>query len=96
MAAFVLHTALHREPSVVVALVSGLALLALSRLDAEDVAKDFEWPTLIFFAGLFIMVGGLGQYAHHREADAGRRPLRSGRWRATGTAGRGQSPRVDV
>ena len=28
-----------------------------------------------------------GQHAHHREADAGRRPLRSGRWRATGTAG---------
>jgi hypothetical protein len=61
--------------------------LALSRLDAEDVAKDVEWPTLISFAGLFIMVGGQGQHAHHREVDAGRRPLRSGRWRATGTAG---------
>jgi Na+/H+ antiporter NhaD/arsenite permease-like protein len=57
-AAFVLHTALHLEPSVV-AMVGGLALLALSRLDAQDVAKDVEWPTLAFFAGLFIMVGAL-------------------------------------
>ncbi|HEX6075106.1 MAG TPA: ArsB/NhaD family transporter [Micromonosporaceae bacterium] len=58
MAAFVLHTALHLEPAVV-AIVGGLLLLALSRLDAEDVAKDVEWPTLAFFAGLFIMVGAL-------------------------------------
>jgi Na+/H+ antiporter NhaD/arsenite permease-like protein len=58
MAAFVLHTVLHLEPAVV-AIVGGLLLLAVSRLDAEDVAKDVEWPTLVFFAGLFIMVGGL-------------------------------------
>jgi Na+/H+ antiporter NhaD/arsenite permease-like protein len=57
-AAFVLHTVLHLEPSVV-ALIGGLVLLALSRLDPQDVAKDVEWPTLIFFAGLFVMVGGL-------------------------------------
>src|SRR5688572_1792773 len=57
-AAFVLHTVLHLEPSVV-AMVGGLLLLALSRLNAEAVAKDVEWPTLVFFAGLFIMVGAL-------------------------------------
>ncbi|WP_093617967.1 SLC13 family permease [Actinoplanes philippinensis] len=56
--AFVLHTLLHLEPSVV-ALLGGLLLLVLSRLDPEEVAKDVEWPTLIFFAGLFVMVGGL-------------------------------------
>ncbi|MEU0546211.1 ArsB/NhaD family transporter [Micromonospora sp. NPDC005979] len=56
--AFSLHTVLHLEPSVV-AILGGLLLLALSRLDAEDVAKDVEWPTLVFFAGLFIMVGAL-------------------------------------
>jgi Na+/H+ antiporter NhaD/arsenite permease-like protein len=56
--AFVLHTVVHLEPSVV-ALIGGLVLLAASRLDAEAVAKDVEWPTLIFFAGLFVMVGGL-------------------------------------
>jgi Na+/H+ antiporter NhaD/arsenite permease-like protein len=56
--AFVLHTALHLEPSVV-AIVGGLAPLVLSRLDAGAVAKDVEWPTLVFFAGLFIMGGAL-------------------------------------
>jgi Na+/H+ antiporter NhaD/arsenite permease-like protein len=43
----------------VIALVGGLVLLAASRLDAEQVAKDVEWPTLVFFAGLFVMVGAL-------------------------------------
>ncbi|MDQ3760776.1 MAG: ArsB/NhaD family transporter [Actinomycetota bacterium] len=57
-AAFVLHTVLHLEPAVV-AMVGGLVLLAASRLDAEEVAKDVEWPTLVFFAGLFVMVGSL-------------------------------------
>ncbi|GAA3346322.1 ArsB/NhaD family transporter [Amorphoplanes nipponensis] len=58
LVAFVLHTLLGLEPSVV-ALLGGLLLLAASRLDATEVAKDVEWPTLIFFAGLFVMVGGL-------------------------------------
>ncbi|HYN92728.1 MAG TPA: ArsB/NhaD family transporter [Pilimelia sp.] len=57
-AAFVLHTTLHLEPAVV-ALLGGLLLLVLSRLDAEEVARDVEWPTLVFFAGLFVMVGAL-------------------------------------
>jgi Na+/H+ antiporter NhaD/arsenite permease-like protein len=57
-AAFVLHTALHLEPAVV-ASVGGLLLLLLSRLDPTAVARDVEWPTLIFFAGLFVMVGAL-------------------------------------
>lgn len=56
--AFVLHAVVHLEPSVV-ALIGGLVLLAASRLDPEAVAKDVEWPTLVFFAGLFVMVGGL-------------------------------------
>lgn len=56
--AFVLHSVLHLEPSVV-ALVGGLVLMAASRLDPEDVAREVEWPTLIFFAGLFVMVGAL-------------------------------------
>jgi Na+/H+ antiporter NhaD/arsenite permease-like protein len=58
LVAFTLHTVLGLEPSVV-ALLGGLLLLALSRLDATEVAKDVEWPTLVFFAGLFVMVGAL-------------------------------------
>jgi Na+/H+ antiporter NhaD/arsenite permease-like protein len=57
-AAFVLHTVLHLDPAVV-AILGGLLLLVLSRLDAEAVAKDVEWPTLVFFVGLFVMVGAL-------------------------------------
>lgn len=58
LVAFSLHTLLDLEPSVV-ALLGGLLLLAASRLDATEIAKDVEWPTLIFFAGLFVMVGSL-------------------------------------
>src|SRR5690606_24928071 len=58
LVAFVLHTVLHLEPSVV-AISGGLLLLALSRLPTEEVAADVEWPTLAFFAGLFVMVGAL-------------------------------------
>lgn len=60
MVAFVLHTALHVEPSVV-AITGGLVLLAASRLGATKVAKDVEWETLVFFTGLFVMVGALVQ-----------------------------------
>jgi Na+/H+ antiporter NhaD/arsenite permease-like protein len=60
LVAFVLHTALHLEPAVV-AIVGGLVLLVASRLDAEQVAQDVEWPTLLFFCGLFVMVGALVQ-----------------------------------
>ncbi|NUT34360.1 MAG: ArsB/NhaD family transporter [Hamadaea sp.] len=58
LAAFMLHAVLHLEPSVV-AIVGGLVLLAASRLDADEVAREVEWHTLIFFAGLFVMVGAL-------------------------------------
>ncbi|MEV0720288.1 ArsB/NhaD family transporter [Asanoa sp. NPDC050611] len=56
--AFALQTVLRLEPSVI-AMVGGLVLLALSRLDPTEVAGDVEWPTLVFFAGLFVMVGAL-------------------------------------
>jgi anion transporter len=56
--AFVLHTVLGLEPSVV-AVVGGLVLLVVPRVDAEEIARDVEWPTLVFFAGLFVMVGAL-------------------------------------
>ncbi len=58
LGAFMLHSVLHLEPSVV-AVVGGLMLLAASRLDPDEIARDVEWHTLIFFAGLFVMVGAL-------------------------------------
>lgn len=41
MICFVLHTTLHIEPSVV-AITGGLVLLAVSRLDAGDVVRDWS------------------------------------------------------
>ncbi len=82
LVAFSLHTVLGLEPSVV-ALLGGLLLLALSRLDATDVAKDVEWPTLIFFAGLFVMVGAPGRHRRDRHP----RPRRHRRGRGQAVAG---------
>lgn len=58
MIAFVLHTVLHLEPSIVALLGAGV-LAVISGLKPRDYLQDVEWPTLIFFMGLFIMVGAL-------------------------------------
>ncbi|WP_405907711.1 ArsB/NhaD family transporter [Streptomyces sp. NBC_00828] len=58
VAGFVLHPVLHYEPSIVALLGAGL-LIAVSTADTGEVLAEVEWPTLAFFAGLFIMIGGL-------------------------------------
>jgi Na+/H+ antiporter NhaD/arsenite permease-like protein len=58
LAAFVLHPVLHYAPSVVALLGAGL-LIAVTRVRTEQALQDVEWPTLAFFMGLFVMVGGL-------------------------------------
>jgi Na+/H+ antiporter NhaD/arsenite permease-like protein len=55
---FVGHNALHIEPSVV-ALIGAGALVLLSRSKPREFMPSVEWQTLLFFAGLFIMVGAL-------------------------------------
>ena len=69
---FIGHTAFHIEPSVVALLGAGVLMLA-SRSKAGDVMPGVEWETLVFFAGLFIMVGALvktGVIARVAEAAA--------------------------
>ncbi len=56
--AFVAHSALHMDPSVVAMLGAGI-LVVLSRLEHSEYLSSVEWDTLLFFAGLFIMVGAL-------------------------------------
>jgi len=56
--AFVLHSVLHLEPSVI-AMIGAGALVLISNLKPEQFARDVEWGTLVFFAALFIMVGAL-------------------------------------
>jgi Na+/H+ antiporter NhaD/arsenite permease-like protein len=56
--AFVLHPVLHYEPAIVALLGAGL-LVAATRVTVEEAIRDVEWATLVFFMGLFIMVGAL-------------------------------------
>ncbi|PZG19766.1 ArsB/NhaD family transporter [Nonomuraea aridisoli] len=58
MAAFVLHPVLHYEPSVVALLGAGV-LVAATKVTTQDALREVEWPTLVFFGGLFVMVGAL-------------------------------------
>jgi len=55
---FVAHPLLGFAPALVALLGAGLLVL-LARLEARKVFGDVEWETLLFFAGLFIMVGSL-------------------------------------
>ncbi|WP_055401621.1 MULTISPECIES: ArsB/NhaD family transporter [unclassified Mycobacterium] len=56
--AFIAHSPLHMEPSVIALLGAGILIVA-SRLKSSDYLSSVEWDTLLFFAGLFIMVGAL-------------------------------------
>ena len=56
--AFAAHSVLHYEPSVVALLGAGLLIL-ISKVTVEEAIADIEWETLVFFMGLFIMVGAL-------------------------------------
>jgi Na+/H+ antiporter NhaD/arsenite permease-like protein len=58
LAGFLTHPLTGLEPSVVALLGAGL-LIAITRLGARKTFGDVEWETLLFFAGLFIMVGAL-------------------------------------
>ncbi|WP_018654261.1 SLC13 family permease [Actinomadura flavalba] len=56
--AFGLHSVFHIEPSII-ALVGAGVMVLVSREDVSDVISEVEWPTLVFFFGLFAMVSGL-------------------------------------
>ena len=57
---FVLHSALHLQPSMVAMLGAG-AMVLVSRVSASRYLEEVEWATLVFFMGLFVLVGGLVQ-----------------------------------
>jgi Na+/H+ antiporter NhaD/arsenite permease-like protein len=55
---FILHGVFHMEPSIA-ALTGAMLLLAISRVDiVEMLEHEVEWPTLVFFMALFIVVAG--------------------------------------
>jgi len=57
-AAFIAHSVLHVEPAIVALLGAGLLVLSTG-LEKSDYFGSVEWETLLFFGGLFIMVGAL-------------------------------------
>jgi len=57
-AAFLLHDALELKTSVI-ALSCAALMIMIGGQDVEETVHDVEWPTIVFFAFLFIVVGGL-------------------------------------
>lgn len=55
---FLLHQSLHLE-SATIALLGAAVLMLITDENPEEVLLNVEWPTIFFFAGLFILVGGL-------------------------------------
>ena len=55
---FTLHSVLHLETATI-ALSGAMLLMIWTREEPEEVFLAIEWPTLFFFAGLFVLVGGL-------------------------------------
>ena len=55
---FVTQTATGLTPGVVAILVA-MILFTITKVDVESMLEEIEWSTLLFFSGLFILVGVL-------------------------------------
>lgn len=55
---FMLHGVLGLE-SATLAMTGAMVLLWLSGEEPEEILLNIEWPTIFFFTGLFVLVGGL-------------------------------------
>ncbi len=58
MVGFLLHQTLHLESATIALLGAGLLML-ITNESPEEIFLNIEWPTIFFFAGLFVLVGGL-------------------------------------
>lgn len=58
MVGFLLHQLLHLE-SATIALAGASLLMLVTFESPEEIFLHIEWPTVFFFAGLFVLVGGL-------------------------------------
>ncbi len=57
---FALQDILHISPALV-AMVGGTLALLITMEDPKKAFEAVEWPTLVFFVGLFMLVGGLDE-----------------------------------
>ncbi len=55
---FVFHAQLHLASSTV-ALTAAAVMLLIGRRNVEEIVAGVEWTTILFFLGLFVVVGGL-------------------------------------
>lgn len=56
--AFIMHDTLELKTSII-ALSCAAIMIAIGKQDVEETVHDVEWPTIVFFAFLFVVVGGL-------------------------------------
>ncbi len=56
---FVFHSVLHLQPATVALFGAGLLLLLSKTHEPHHILAEIEWPTIFFFMGLFIIVGGV-------------------------------------
>lgn len=57
---FILHSQLHLE-SCYISLSAACIMLLIGKQDPEEIIATVEWSTILFFIGLFVVVGGLEQ-----------------------------------
>jgi Na+/H+ antiporter NhaD/arsenite permease-like protein len=82
-AGFVMHRQIHMEPSLVAMAGAGI-LVAMSGVSREVFLSSVEWESLLFFAGLFIMVGALVRTGVVKElADLASHLTHGDAWTAT-------------
>jgi Na+/H+ antiporter NhaD/arsenite permease-like protein len=56
---FVFHGVLHFQPATIALFGAGLLLLLSKIHEPHHILAEVEWPTIFFFMGLFIIVGGV-------------------------------------
>jgi len=59
LAGFVFHGMLHYEPATIALFGAGILLLLSKTHDPHRYLSEVEWPTIFFFIGLFIIIGGV-------------------------------------
>lgn len=55
---FVLHSQIGIE-SGTIAITAAAVMLLIGKQDVEEIIADIEWTTIVFFIGLFVVVGGM-------------------------------------
>ena len=76
------------EPVAKVAIIGGAFLLLTRRVKPEKIYREIDWPLLVMFVGLFIVVGGLEKAVikPHLDAIAGGLHFDNSAWLAGATA----------